>query len=66
MTKQAALVKGFSEEMQKVAIVGVLAAGGLLAALGFGERKRKQKAFTKKLTGRYQPGAGMITPPRSY
>jgi hypothetical protein len=73
MTKEAAIYIGFSDELSKMAILGTaLALGG--AAIGAGvlghkmlqKEKQRRKAFTKRLTGTYQPGAGMIAPPRSY
>jgi hypothetical protein len=61
--------------IEKIAIGPVAAAAGLGAVGAAGayglskvlkSKKRKEKAFTKRLTGRYQPGAGMIAPPRAY
>lgn len=76
MTKEAAIYMGFSSELSKMAVRGVglavsgLGAGGLgMGYLGYKmlqRERQKKKAFTKRLTGTYQPGAGMIAPPRSY
>ena len=73
MTKGAAIYVGFSDELSKMAILGTALAGGGLGALGalagykmLQKQKQRKKAFTKRLTGTYQPGAGMIAPPRSY
>ena len=73
MTKEASIHIGFSDELSKMAILGTALAGGGLGALGalathkmLQKQKQRKKAFTKRLTGTYQPGAGMIAPPRSY
>lgn len=68
------LLRGFKDEIEKNALVGALALGaaGLGAAGMYGYHKikqratKKRKAVKKMLTGQYQPGAGMVAPPRSY
>ncbi len=74
MTIEEATRHGFAQEMEKMAIpLGLVAlpavAAGGLAYLGHRavkKKEQKEKSFTKRLTGQYRPGAGMITPPRSY
>jgi hypothetical protein len=71
------ILRGFSEESQKLAVpalvAGIPAAAALAAgAAGYGayklrQRERlKRKALKKKYTGTLQPGAGMIVPPHMY
>ncbi len=75
MTRGEATRQGFAQEMEKLAVplVGLLAAPAIAAAgLGYlqhravKKKEKREKSFTKRLTGQYRPGAGMITPPRSY
>lgn len=51
-----------------VALTGAALVGApaLAASHLAGKQTAAKKAFTRKMTGSYRPGAGMITPPRSY
>jgi len=71
MKKEASIYLGFSDELSKMAIPLLAPAAALGSAAYLGHKmlqkqKQKKKAFTKRLTGTFQPGAGMIAPPRSY
>ena len=74
---RAALLRGFGEESEKLAVgalvAGIPAAAALtVGAAGYGAHKvmqrakLKRKALKKKHTGTLQPGAGMIVPPHMY
>ena len=68
--------KGIRKEVQthglgrpgKIALTGAAMVGApaLAAKHLAGKQTAKQRAFRSKMTGSYRPGAGMITPPRSY
>lgn len=49
------------------ALAGTAAAVPLVAASALKQKTiRKRKASARRITGQYQPGAGMIAPPQSY
>ena len=52
----------------KIALTGAAMVGApaLVASRMAGKQTEAKRAFTRKITGSYRPGAGMITPPRSY
>lgn len=66
------LLGGFKDEMEKQALLGALAAGALGAGALYGayktvqNKKQKRLATKRRITGTFQPGAGMIAPPRAY
>lgn len=68
------ILRGFKDEIEKTALLPALALGaaglgaaGLYGAYSIAQReKKKRKAVKRMITGQYQPGAGMIVPPRSY
>ena len=72
MNIHEAVFGGFKEEMEKQALLGQLALGAIGAAGAYGahkmiQGKKKQRQTAKRrITGTFQPGAGMIAPPRAY
>lgn len=49
------------------ALVGAAAAVPLVAAGAVKQKRiRKRRAAARRITGQYQPGAGMIAPPQAY
>ncbi|KKN61955.1 hypothetical protein LCGC14_0516330 [marine sediment metagenome] len=52
----------------KIALTGAALVGApaLAASHLAGKQTAAQKAYTRRLTGSYRPGAGMLVPPRSY
>lgn len=74
MNKQDAILNGFRSEMEKDAFLAKALAIGAIGAGGYGSykmiqgKKQKQKrvAAKRRITGTFQPGAGMIAPPRAY
>ena len=65
--KAKSAYKKYKPTKTDVAITaGAAGAGALIGNRAINKTNRKREAFKKKLTGTYQPGAGMIAPPRAY